>query len=222
VGEGINMIEQKHYRDDLLEWCYAVESNWDSMKPRFSKLFDLEIIKEWEESCRQLKVKLREDINADIEDHETAKNIYEQWEQLYRESIAYPEEIEIDSENHVEMDGQIQIDEDYLEANAHCDEMESESEQFIELEELKQYRENLLEWCNNLFFNWNKSKKRLSSFVDYEILEEWEGMYSPLKEKLQEDLPLDYKDYESANTLYEQWKNLLNESYSYQNEIEVG
>jgi hypothetical protein len=33
---------------------------------------------------------------------------------------------------------------------------------------------------------------------------------------------LDYKDYESANTLYEQWKNLLNESYSYQNEIEVG
>jgi aminoglycoside/choline kinase family phosphotransferase len=122
----------------------------------------------------------------------------------------------------VEMDGQIQIDEDYLEANAHCDEMESESEQFIELEELKQYRENLLEWCNNLFFNWNKSKKRLSSFVDYEILEEWEGMYSPLKEKLQEDRPLDYKDYESANTLYEQWKNLLNESYSYQNEIEVG
>jgi hypothetical protein len=210
------MNEQKHYRDDLLEWCYAVEENWDSMKPRFLKLYDIEIIKEWEESCRQLKEKLQKDINADVVDYETAKNLYEKWELLYRESIAYPEELEVDSENHVEMDEQIQIDEDYLQPNA------DREEQYIDLEELNQYRDNLLEWCNNLYSNWNKSKHRLSKLVDDENLEIWEGMYSELKERLQEDLPLDYEDYETANTLYEQWKNLLDESYSNQEEIEVG
>jgi hypothetical protein len=212
----MKMNEQKHYRDDLLEWCYAVEENWDSMKPRFLKLYDIEIIKEWEESCRQLKEKLQKDINADVVDYETAKNLYEKWELLYRESIAYPEELEVDSENHVEMDEQIQIDEDYLQPNA------DREEQYIDLEELNQYRDNLLEWCNNLYSNWNKSKHRLSKLVDDENLEIWEGMYSELKERLQEDLPLDYEDYETANTLYEQWKNLLDESYSNQEEIEVG
>jgi hypothetical protein len=212
----MKMNEQKHYRDDLLEWCYAVEENWDSMKPRFLKLYDIEIITEWEESCHQLKEKLQTDINADVVDYETAKNLYEKWELLYRESIAYPEELEVDSENHVEMDEQIQIDEDYLQPNA------DREEQYIDLEELNQYRDNLLEWCNNLYSNWNKSKHRLSKLVDDENLEIWEGMYSELKERLQEDLPLDYEDYETANTLYEQWKNLLDESYSNQEELEVG
>ncbi|MFJ5760306.1 hypothetical protein ACIQAA_14480 [Neobacillus sp. NPDC093182] len=218
----MKMNEEKHYRDDLLEWCYAVEENWESMKPRFSKLYDIEIIKEWEESCRQLKAKLWEEKNADIEDYETAKNLYEQWELLYRESIAYPEELEVQSENHVEMDGHIQTNEDDLQPNAHREEIESESEPYIDLEELNQYRETLLEWCNNLYSNWNKSKLRLSNLVDNEILEIWEGMYSELNERLKEDLPLDYEDYETANTLYEQWKNLLDESYSNQEEIEVG
>jgi hypothetical protein len=215
------MNEQKHYRDDLLEWCYAVEENWDSMKPRFLKLYTIEIIKEWEESCRQLKTKLSEDINAEIEDYETATNLYEQWELLYRESIAYPEDIEVDSEYYMEKDGQIQMDEDYLETNAHREESESESKQYIDLEELNQYRENLLEWCDNLYTNWNKSKLRLSNLVDNETLEIWEGMYSELKERLQEDLPLEYEDFETANTLYEQWKNLLDESYFNQKEMEV-
>ncbi|MEH7492845.1 hypothetical protein [Neobacillus niacini] len=217
----MKMNEQKHYRDDLLEWCYAVEENWDSMKPRFLKLYDIEIISEWEESCRLLKVKISKDINADIEDYETAKNLYEKWELLYRESIAYPEELEVVSENYVEMDGQIHIDEDDLETNAHREESESESKQYIDLEEVNQYRENMLEWCNNLYTNWNKSKPRLSELVDNEILEIWEGMYSELTERLQEDLPVDYEVYETANTLYEQWKNLLDESYS-KEEIEVG
>ena len=217
----MKMNEQKHYRDDLLEWCYAVEENWDSMKPRFLKLYDIEIISEWEESCRLLKVKLSKDINADIEDYETAKNLYEKWELLYRESIAYPEELEVVSENYVEMDGKIHIDEDDLETNAHREESESESKQYIDLEEVNQYRENMLEWCNNLYTNWNKSKPRLSELVDNEILEIWEGMYSELTERLQEDLPVDYEVYETANTLYEQWKNLLDESYS-KEEIEVG
>ena len=222
MGECMKMNKQKHYRDDLLEWCYAVEENWDSMKTRFLKLYDIEIIKEWEESCRQLKAKLSEDINADIEDYESAKNLYEQWELLYRESIAYPEELEVVCENHVEMDEQIQIEEDDFQPNAHREEIEIESEQHIDLEELDQYRENLLEWCNNLYSNWNKSKHRFSNLVDNEMLEIWEGMYSELKERLQEDLPLDYEDYETANTLYEQWKNLLDESFSNQEEIVVG
>ncbi len=218
----MKMNEQKHYRDDLLEWCYAIEKNWDSMKPRFSKLYDIEIIKEWKESCSQLKAKLWEDRNADIEDYETAKNLYEQWELLYRESIAYPEELEVVSENHVEMDRQIHIDEDYLQLNAHREEIEVESEQYIDLEELNQYRENLLEWCNILSSNWNKSKPRLLNLVNNEMIEEWEGKCSRLKEKLQEDLPLDYEDYETANTLYEQWKNLLDELYSDQKAVEAG
>lgn len=212
----MEMNEQKHYRDDLLEWCYAVEENWDSMKPRFLKLYTIEIIQEWEESCRQLKTKLWNEKNAEIEDYETAKNLYEQWELLYRESIAYPEELEDDSENHVEMDEQIQIDEDYLQPNA------EREEEYIDLEELNQYRENLLEWCTKLYSNWDKSKPRLSNLVDNEMLDIWEGMYSELKERLQEDLPMDYEDYETANSLYEQWKNLLDESYSNQEEIEVG
>lgn len=210
------MDEQKHYRDDLLEWCYAVEENWDSMKPRFLKLYDIEIIKEWEESCHQLKMKLWNERNAEIEDYETAKNLYEQWELLYRESIAFPEELEEVSENHVEMDEQIQIDDEYLQPNA------DREEQYIDLEELNQYRKTLLEWFDNLYSNWNKSKHRFSNLVDNKMLDIWEGMYSELKERLQEDLPLEYEDYETANTLYEQWKSLLDESYSDQEEIEVG
>lgn len=211
------MNEPKHYRDNLLKWCYALEENWDSLKPRTSNLYDIEIITEWEESSRQLKAKLSEDINVTIEDYETAKNLYEQWEWLYRESIAYPEELEVVSDNRVEKEEEIQIDEEYLQTNAHL-----ESEHSIDLEELNQYRENLLEWCDNLNTNWNKSKPRLLNLVDNETLEIWEGMYSEFKERLQQDLPLEYEDYETANTLYEQWKNLLDESYSNQKEMEVG
>jgi hypothetical protein len=61
----------------------------------------------------------------------------------------------------------------------------------------------------------------LSNLIDNETLEIWEGMYSEFKERLQEELPLEYEDYETANTLYEQWKNLLDESYSNQKEMEV-
>jgi hypothetical protein len=218
----MKMNKQKHYRDDLLEWCYAVEENWNSLKPRFSKLYDIKIITEWEESCRQLKAKLSEEINANIEDYESAKNLYEKWELLYGESIAYPEEFEVVSDNHVEKDGRIQNDEEYLQPNAHREEIGIKSEQSIDLEELNQYRENLLEWCNNLYTNWNKSIHRFSNLVDTETLEIWEGMYSELKERLQEELPLEYEDYETANTLYEQWKNLLDESYSNQKEVKVG
>jgi hypothetical protein len=152
--------------------------------------------------------------------HETAKSLFEQLELLYRESNAYQEEIEIDSVNHLEMEEQIQIEEEYLVTNFQ-DELEMETDQYIDPEELNQYREDLLEWCNILYSNWNRTKLRLSNLVDDQSLEGWEGMCSRLKEKLQEGLSLDYEDYETANTLYEQWENFLEESYSYQEEIEL-
>ncbi|WP_045516101.1 hypothetical protein [Neobacillus niacini] len=153
--------------------------------------------------------------------HETSKILFEQLELLKRESNAFQEEIEVDSVYCLEMEGQIQIDEEYLEINAFQDEMEFEFEQYVDMEELNQYREDLLEWCNILYSNWNRTKPMLSNFVDNESLEGWEGMCSRLKEKLEEDLSLDYEDYETANSLYEQWEMLLEESYSYPEKIEV-
>jgi hypothetical protein len=211
------MNEQKHYRDELLEWCKTVEFNWDHIIPRFSRLFDHESIKEWEESLGQLKTKLQEEEEVDIEDYETAKNLYDQFELLYEESINYKQSFEIISENSLE----IQIDEENLETNTNNDEWEVESKQYMDMEELTQYRDDLLEWCNNLFTNWNRRKPRLSNLVDNEILEGWEGMFSRLKLKLQEDLTLDYEDYETAAILYKQLEMLHEESYSNQNESEV-
>jgi hypothetical protein len=153
--------------------------------------------------------------------HETAKSLFEQLDLLYRESNAYQEEIEIDSVNRLEMEEQNQIEEEYLVTNAFQDELEIETDQYIDTEELNQYREDLLEWCNILYLNWNRTKPSLSNLVDNESLEGWERMCSRLKENLQEGLSLDYEDYETANTLYKQWEQFLEESYSYQVEIEL-
>jgi hypothetical protein len=147
--------------------------------------------------------------------HETAKSLSEQVELLYRELNADQEEIEVDSVTRLEMEGQIQLEEETLE-NALQDELVIESDQYINMEELNQYRDDLLQWCNILYSNWNRTKPILSNLVVNESLEGWEGMYTRLIEKLQEDLSLDYEDYETANALYEQWEKLLEESYSYQ------
>ncbi|MFX3624476.1 MAG: hypothetical protein ACE3JP_10625 [Ectobacillus sp.] len=88
------MEERKQYAEYLLEWCNHIHCYWESMKPRFSRLFDLKTLEEWEESCCELKEKLQEDLKADIVDFQTAKSLYEQWELLYRESQAYLEAIE--------------------------------------------------------------------------------------------------------------------------------
>jgi hypothetical protein len=147
--------------------------------------------------------------------HETAKSLSEQMELLYRELNADQEEIEVDSVTRLEMEGQIQLEEETLE-NALQDELVIESDQYINMEELNQYRDDLLQWCNILYSNWDRTKPMLFNLVDNESLEGWEGMYTRLIEKLQEDLSLDYEDYETANALYEQWEKLLEESYSYQ------
>jgi hypothetical protein len=85
-------FEEPHrYRDELLNWCMNLHANWENMKPRFSKLFDLESLEEWEDSCRQLTVKLQADNIADLDDYQTAIDLYEHWEQLLKESTAYQE-----------------------------------------------------------------------------------------------------------------------------------
>ena len=141
--------------------------------------------------------------------HETAKSLFTQLELLCKESNAYQEEIDVDTVNRSEIEEQFQMEEIYLETNAFQEEMEMEPDQYIEMEELNKYREDLLEWCNILYSNWNRTKPRLVNLVDNESLEGWEELSFNLKEKLQEDLSLDYEDYETANTLYELWEKLL-------------
>lgn len=145
--------------------------------------------------------------------HETAKSLSDQMELLYREFNADQEESEVDCVNRLELEGQIQLEEEMLEG-ALQDELMIESNQYMYMEELNQYRDDLLQWCNILYLNWNRTKPMLSNLVEEESLEGWEGMCIRLIEKLQEDPSLEYEDYETANALYEQWKMLLEESYS--------
>lgn len=89
-------VEEIQYREELLEWCDNIYLHWERMKPRFSKLFDLKTLEEWEESCRGLKEKLQIDTEADLDEYHIAKNLYEQWELLYRESVNGQEEVKSD------------------------------------------------------------------------------------------------------------------------------
>lgn len=83
--------EQHRYREELLGWCMNMYSNWENMKPRFTKLFDLESLKEWEGACLQLKDRIEANGKADMDDYQTALNLFEQWEQLMKETYAYQE-----------------------------------------------------------------------------------------------------------------------------------
>ncbi|CEG24896.1 hypothetical protein [Peribacillus simplex] len=91
----LEIEEQKQYREDLLEWSNLMHVHWESMKPRFSKLFDIKSLEEWEESCRELKVKLQEDSKVDFDDYQAAKSLYEKWEQLHEESQSFQEKEEV-------------------------------------------------------------------------------------------------------------------------------
>jgi hypothetical protein len=215
------MEEQKQYRDDLLEWCNNIYFNWESIKPKFSQIFDMESLEEWEGTCRQLKEKLQADLSVDLDDYQTAKSLYEQWEQLFKESNAYQEEIGVDSDKRLELEEQQQFHEELMETDAYQEEIEVETDKCMDLEEQLQYREDLLEWCNNIYSNWESIKPRFSQLFDMESLEEWEGTCCHLKEKLQTDLKADFDDYQTAKSLYEQWEQLFKESYAYKEEIGV-
>ncbi|MEH7237174.1 hypothetical protein [Bacillus sp. JJ1562] len=105
-------IEEKQYREELLEWCNNIHYHWERMKPRFSKLFDLKSVEEWEETCLGLKQKLESDIIVDDDEYRTAENLYEQWELLYNESINDREETTSDEKEMVELssDSDIEIE----------------------------------------------------------------------------------------------------------------
>ncbi|MGY3313983.1 hypothetical protein ACV242_002479 [Peribacillus simplex] len=89
--EMLEIGEQKQYREDLLEWCDNIYFHWENIKPRFSKLFDLKSLEEWEKSNRELKGKLQTDLTVDFDDYQKAKSLYEQWELLHEESQGYQE-----------------------------------------------------------------------------------------------------------------------------------
>jgi hypothetical protein len=186
VGDCIKMKEPKQYRDDLLEWCKIAELNWESMNQRNPELFNHESLKDWEDSCRQLKAKLQGGIKADLNDYETAKDLYEQLVLFYRETNEYQDEMEIDTDHSLEWDEQIH--EECLETDAFQEEIELESDRNIDMEELEQYREELLEWSHNLYSNWNSMKPKLSFLVDNESLEELDILCRQITEQLQEDI----------------------------------
>ncbi|MEH7306522.1 hypothetical protein [Neobacillus drentensis] len=234
------MEVQKQYRDDLLEWCNNLYSFWSSMKPKVSELLDVECVEEWEGSCRQLKEKLQTDLNVDYDDYLTAKSLYEQWERLFVEPNTYQEELKADSDHRLEWEKQTQFHEGLLERYAYQEELEVESDHRLEGEEQTQfhvelldrdayheelevkteeqlrYRDELLEWCNSIYSNWESMKPTFSKLFDLKSLEEWEGSYRYLKEKLQADEKADLDDYQTAQSLFEQLERLIKESYAYQ------
>jgi hypothetical protein len=87
------------------------------------------------------------------------------------------------------------------------------------MEEQKQYHDDLLEWCNHIYSYWNSMKPRVSDRFDMERLDEWEESCLQLTEKLQTNLNVDFDDYLTAKGLYEQWEQLFQESYSYQEKM---
>jgi hypothetical protein len=132
------MEEQKQYHDELLEWCNHIYSYWSSMKPRVSNLFDLERLEEWEDSCLQLKEKLQTNLNVEFDDYLTAKSLYGQWEQLFKEPYAYQEAI-------VEREEETQLHQELLETNDYQEEIEVDSYNRFELEEVTQLHQELSE-----------------------------------------------------------------------------
>lgn len=214
------MIEQKQYRDDLLEWCHLAELNWERLKPRFSKLFDLESLKEWEETCSQLIAKLQEETGVDLEDYKTAISLHEQFEQLNREANGYQEEPVFEVEDRLEMEAQNQKEAEGVETVIFQEDSELESVSNLDSEQRNQYRVDLLEWCNILYSNWNRMKPRISNHVDPESIEEWESLCHQLKEKLEEDQTVNQDDYEIAKSLFEQWERFKEEVYPHQEELQ--
>ncbi|MBT2727672.1 hypothetical protein J7E63_12070 [Bacillus sp. ISL-75] len=215
------MEEKKQYRDDLLEWCNTIYSNWESMKPKVTKHYDRESLEEWEGSCRQLKEKLQSDLNVDFDDYLTARSLYDQWEQLFKETNAYQEEIKVGSDTRLEWEEEQPFHEGLMERAAYQVEIKVDTEKGVDLDEERQYREELLEWCNTIYSNWESMEPRFSKLFDIKSLEEWEASCRNLKEKLQEDLKADFDDYQTAKSLYEQWEQLFKESYAYKEEIGV-
>lgn len=83
----MDIVEEKQYHEELLEWCNNIYFHWERKKPRFLKLFDLKSLEEWEMSCSELKEKLQTNRKAEIDEYQTAQKLFEQWEIFYGELI---------------------------------------------------------------------------------------------------------------------------------------
>ncbi|MEH7479583.1 hypothetical protein V7157_00440 [Neobacillus drentensis] len=211
------MEEQKQYRNDLLEWCNTIYANWESMKPKVTKPYDMESLEEWEGSCRQLKEKLQSDLNVDFDDYLNAKSLYEQWEQLFKETNANQEEIEVVSDQRLEWEEEQPFHEGLMERAASQEEMEVDSNQRLEWEDEKPYHEKLLET--------NAYQEEIEVGSDHRL--EWEEE-QPLHEGLleraayQEEIEVDTVKYvdldeelqyreellEWCNTIYSNWESM--------------
>jgi hypothetical protein len=90
----------------------------------------------------------------------------------------------------------------------------------MEIEDPNDYREELLEWCKNIYLYWVNMKPRFSKLFDTKSLEEWEESCRILMSKLETDFEVNLEDYHKAISLYEQWEILFTESKGYQENAE--
>jgi hypothetical protein len=75
-----------------------------------------------------------------------------------------------------------------------------------------EYREDLLNWCNNIYLNWENMKPRFTKLFDTRSLNEWEQTCRKFKNKLKTNVEVSMEDYHEATNLYEQWEILFTES----------
>jgi hypothetical protein len=75
-----------------------------------------------------------------------------------------------------------------------------------------EYREDLLNWCNNIYLNWENMKPRFTKIFDTRSLNEWEETCRNFKNKLETNVEVSMEDYHEATSLYEQWEILFNEA----------
>jgi hypothetical protein len=75
-----------------------------------------------------------------------------------------------------------------------------------------EYREDLLNWCNNIYLNWENMKPRFTKLFDTRSLNEWEETCRNFKNKLETNVEVSMEDYHEATSLYEQWEKLFNEA----------
>jgi hypothetical protein len=75
-----------------------------------------------------------------------------------------------------------------------------------------EYREDLLNWCNNIYLNWENMKPRFTKLFDTRSLNEWEETCRNFKNKLETNVEVSMEDYHEATSLYEQWEILFNEA----------
>jgi hypothetical protein len=75
-----------------------------------------------------------------------------------------------------------------------------------------EYREDLLNWCNNIYLNWENMKPRFTKLFDTRSLNEWEETCRNFKNKLETNVEVSMEDYHEATNIYEQWEILFNEA----------